>query len=75
VSSGRERRERQIARRMRVVAVVIAGTMLLWLGANLAGRQLGLPGRYAVLFDLLALAGFVWSMVVIYQIWRARRQD
>ncbi len=58
---------------MRMVSVVIAATMIAWLGAQFIGRQLGLPGRYAILFDLAALAAFFWSMVVIYQIWRARR--
>ena len=67
-------KDQMIARKARMVAIVIAGTMILWLGAQYVGKQLGLPGRYAILFDLLALAGFFWSMVVIYQIWRARRE-
>ncbi len=67
-------KDQKIARKTRMVAIVIAGTMILWLGAQYVGKQLGLPGRYAILFDLMAVAGFFWSMVVIYQIWRARRE-
>ena len=66
-------KEQMIARKTRMVSIVIAGTMILWLGAQYVGKQVGLPGRYAILFDLFALAGFFWSMVVIYQIWRARQ--
>lgn len=59
----------------RVVALVIAGSMLFWLAAQVVGPLLGLPGRYALLIDLAVLAAFIWSMVVIYQIWRAQRRD
>ena len=65
----------QLARQSRMVAVVIAVIVLVWLGANWIGPAIGLPGRYAILFDLLALAGFVWVMFVTYQIWRKRRQS
>lgn len=59
----------------RVVALVIAGSMLFWLAAQVVGPMLGLPGRYALLIDLAVLAALIWSMVVIYQIWRAQRRD
>jgi len=29
--------------------------------------------KYTLLVDLAALAGFIWSLVVTYQIWRKRR--
>lgn len=58
-----------------MVALVIAGAMLLWLAAQVLGPMLGLPGRYALLFDFMAIAAFVWALVVIAQIWRARRDD
>ncbi|WP_149589671.1 DUF5337 domain-containing protein [Tabrizicola flagellatus] len=63
----------QRARQVRLVAIVLAGTMLLWMGAQVLGGQLGLETRYVFLFDLLAIAGFVWALVVTYQIWRGRR--
>lgn len=61
------------ARKARLVALVIAGTMLLWLGVQIVGGSLGLPPKYALLADLAALAGFIWALIVTYQIWRARR--
>ncbi len=74
-AGGKGPRPDPAGRKTRMVSLVIAATMILWLGGNFIGGRLGLPGRYAVLFDLLALAGFVWSLAVIYQIWRARRQE
>jgi hypothetical protein len=63
----------QRARQARLVGIVLAVTMVLWMGAQLVGGQLGLETRYAFLFDLLAIAAFVWALVVTYQIWRRRR--
>lgn len=65
--------DKLLARKGRMVALVIAATMLLWLGANALGPMLGLPGRYALLFDFAAMAALLWAMVVIYQMWRARQ--
>ncbi|WP_370401791.1 DUF5337 domain-containing protein [Sulfitobacter sp. JB4-11] len=70
-----EDRQRAIARKGQTVGLVIAGTMVLWILANLAGPALGLPGRYALLFDFAALAAMIWAMVNIYQIWQARQED
>lgn len=64
-----------LARKGRTVGLVIAATMVLWMIANLAGPALGLPGRYALLFDFAALAVLFWAMVVIFQMWRARRES
>ena len=64
--------ERQIARQTRTVALVIAGTMMLWIGAQWLGPALGLPGRFAFLFDFAALAALVWALVVTNQIRRRR---
>lgn len=55
---------------MRLVAMVIAVTMLLWLGANWAGQHFGWGGEYAFLADLAAIAAFIWSLVVTWRIWR-----
>jgi len=70
-----EERQQAIARKGLTVGLVIAGTMLLWILANFAGPALGLPGRYALLFDFAALAAMIWAMVNIYQIWQARQAD
>ncbi len=68
-------RDVQIARRARLVGVVMAATMLLWLGAQFLGGRLGLDVRYVFLFDFAALAAFGWALVNIFWIWRARQAD
>ena len=67
--------ERQLARQARMVAIVIAVTMIAWIGDQWLGREIGLAGRFAFLFDLAALAAFFWALVVTYQIWRKRRDN
>lgn len=64
-----------IARKGRHAAIVIAGSMVLWVAANFAGPALGLAGNYALLFDLAALAALIYAMVNIYQIWRLRQNN
>lgn len=61
------------ARQARLVGIVLAATMVLWLGAQWLGGQLGWETRFVFLFDLAAIAAFVWAMVVTYQIWRGRQ--
>ena len=61
------------AAQARLVAIVLAATMVLWMGAQWLGGQIGLETRFVFLFDLAAIAAFVWAMVVTYQIWRGRR--
>lgn len=63
----------QRGRQVRLVAIVLAATMILWMGAQFLGGQLGLETRFVFLFDLMAIAGFVWALVVTYQIWRKSR--
>ena len=67
-----EAEDRALARKGRTAGLVIAVTMCLWLAMQWAGPALGLPGRYALLFDFAALAALFWAMVVIYQMWQAR---
>ena len=64
-----------MARKGRHVALVIAGAMLLWLAVQFLAPTIGLPGRYALLFDFAALAAFVYAGVNIFQIWRARQDN
>jgi len=66
--------DRAIARGGRMVALVIAGTMILWMGAQWLGGRLGLDPSYAFLFDLAALAALFWSLVVIARLWRQQKQ-
>ncbi len=61
------------AAQARLVAIVLAATMVLWMGAQWLGGQMGWETRFVFLFDLAALAAFLWAMVVTYQIWRGRQ--
>ncbi|MDF1855513.1 DUF5337 domain-containing protein [Pseudooceanicola sp.] len=72
--ANRQDSERALARRGRVVALVIAGTMLIWLVGTALVPWLGLPVRFVFLFDMAAIAGFVWVFVNLWQIWRLRQQ-
>ncbi|MDD9922457.1 MAG: DUF5337 domain-containing protein [Boseongicola sp.] len=64
-----------LARQTRLAAIVIAATMILWMASQWIGGQLGLPERYVFLFDLFALAGFLWALIVTWQVWRKRRDN
>lgn len=64
------REDMALARDARLVAVVIAATMMLWLGAQWLGGRAGWDSRYAFLFDLAALAAFIWALVATWRIWR-----
>jgi len=65
--------DQETTRKGRHVALVIAGTMVVWFGAGMLGSAMGWPGRYALLFDFAALAAFIYAFVNIYQIWRLRQ--
>ncbi|MDO6480234.1 DUF5337 domain-containing protein [Shimia thalassica] len=69
-----DQKEQQLEKKGRVVAIVIAGAMLLWMAVQWIGQAAGLPGRFAILFDLAAIAALIWALVNVYQIWRARRE-
>lgn len=57
---------------MRLVAVVIAVAMVLWLLVQFLGREYGWAAKWAFLADLAAIAAFVWSLIVTWRIWRRR---
>lgn len=67
--------EKSLARQARLVALVIAGTMILWMAAQWIGREIGLQDRFVFLFDMLAMASFLWAFIVTFQIWRKRRDN
>ncbi|UUV05028.1 DUF5337 domain-containing protein [Ruegeria sp. YS9] len=69
-------KEQAIARKGRHIGVVIAVTMLIWLAMNLfIGPALGLTTRHALLFDLAALAAFIYAGINIFQLWRMRQDS
>ena len=59
----------------RRASLVIAGTAVFWVVASFVGGQLGLDNRTRALFDLMAFAGFVWGLWMVFQIWRARQDN
>ena len=61
------------AKKDRTARLVIAGAMLIWLGMQWAAVQLDISIRYMLLLDLAVMAAMVWSLIVTFQIWRARR--
>ena len=65
--------DQALGRQARLVSIVIASTMILWMAAQWAGGKMGLPDHYVFLFDLFALAGFLWALIVTWQIWKKRR--
>ncbi len=71
VSAEEQRRVRQIRR----AAIVMALTMVLWMGAQFIGGQMGWPPRFVFLFDLAAIGALVWALVVTYWVWKERRQS
>ena len=65
----------QTALQTRLVALVLAGTMVFWVGAQWLGGTFGWQARFAFLFDLVALAGFTFALLVTYRIWRRRQKS
>lgn len=65
--------ERYDAAQARLAALVIAGTMLLWMGLSWLGGKLNWNPRYAFLIDLAAIAAFVWALIVTWRLWQRRR--
>lgn len=60
------------AKQMRLVAIVIAAAMLVWLAIQAIGQEYEWAGRWAYLADLAAIGAFVWSLIVTWRIWRRR---
>jgi hypothetical protein len=60
-------------RKGRQIALLIAATGLIWIGAQFLGMALGISHRWLALVDLMALAAFLMALVMTFQIWRARQ--
>ena len=61
------------AKKGRTASLAIAGAMLIWLAMQWAAVQLDISSRYMLLLDFAVMAAMVWSLIVTFQIWRARR--
>lgn len=60
-------------RKGRQAALVIAGTSIAWILFGLIADKEGLSQSTRLIFDLLALAGFLFAFWLIYQLWRDRQ--
>ena len=68
--------DKKIAAKGRHISLVIAGSMVLWLLIQfVVAPAMGLPGRYALLFDFAALAALSYAGVNILQLRRMRRDS
>ena len=69
MAGGPTEEDRAVARTGRMVALVIACTMLLWMGLQWVGGRANWDPSYAFLLDLSALAALGWSIVVLARLW------
>jgi len=67
-----EDKRTRLARKGRLVALVIATAGLAAIFAPYIVAGVGLPLRYEFLIYIAAMAAFIWAMVATWQIWRAR---
>ncbi len=58
----------------RVASIVILVAMVGWMGASWIGGKIGLPIRYAFLFDFAAMAALLWAMVQLFQVWKSDQE-
>ncbi|MGQ3486551.1 DUF5337 domain-containing protein [Roseovarius pacificus] len=70
-----DRSDEYLARKGRIVGVVIACGGLLAIIAPWLTTVFGLAVRFEMLLYMISLAAFVWALAVTYQIWRARRDN
>ena len=71
----REDKAESQRKQTRLASIVMLVSVVVFMGGSWIGGQLGLPVRYAFLFDFVALAGFAFAMIVLFRVWRARQQD
>ena len=56
----------------RLAGLVIAGSMLLWLGLQWLAVVFNLSVRLMLVIDFVVIAAMAWSLLTTFQIWRAR---
>jgi hypothetical protein len=59
----------------KLASYVMLASVVVLMGGSWLGGQLGLPVRYAFLFDLIAMAGFAFAMITLFRVWRVRQKD
>ncbi|MEM8823936.1 MAG: DUF5337 family protein [Pseudomonadota bacterium] len=63
----------EVARRQRNVAILIVGTIVVWMPFQALGAYANLPVRLMGLADLVALALLGWALFMLWGIRRLRR--
>ena len=58
----------------RLIALIIAGSVLSWSVLQGAAPSLGISARYMLLIDFFTLAALVWAMISLYKIVRSRQE-
>ena len=61
-------------RQGRIIAIVIACAGVLSIAAPSIARVLGGGYRLEMLFYLMSLAGFIWSLVVTWKLWQKTKE-
>ena len=64
----------RLTRQARLSAIVMIVTMVAWFALQAIGGALNWPVRVAFLFDLMAMAAFIWALVVATRVWHTRRK-
>ncbi|MEM7644338.1 MAG: DUF5337 family protein [Pseudomonadota bacterium] len=72
--TGPSDRHAEIARRQRNVALLIVGTILVWMPFQALGAYANLPVRLMGLADLIALALLGWALFMLLGIRKLRRE-
>ena len=58
----------------RLIALIIAGSVLSWSVLQGAAPSLGISARYMLLIDFFTLTALAWAMILLYKIVRSRRE-
>ena len=63
-----------IEKQSRLIAIVIAGSVLFWTIIQGAAPSLEISARYMLLIDFMTLAALTWSLISLYKIFSSRRE-
>ena len=58
----------------RLIALIIAGSVLFWSLLQGAAPSVGIPAHYMLLIDFFTLAALAWAMISLYKIVRSRQE-
>ena len=58
----------------RLIAIVIAGSVLFWTIIQGTAPSLEISARYMLLIDFMTLAALTWCLISLYKIFNSRRE-